>query len=262
MSDREGTAVDGRTRMGIRVARYCLAAGIALCAASPVWAASHHPGQAQSHAVRRADAKSPVQGPLATAYGQVVASGPDAFVLALSSGAWLALNVVPGTSLAGPAGLGGPAGPATIPQGDWVWAQYGRDGTGQGPAYAAAVVRFSPQPFAVGKTVRLSGSITGLSPGGFTLEARGHIYLVAVSPQTVVHLGGVLSALTFIQSGDHVTVQGYLAGATIVATAVQYTPGAHGPAGHGHAPQAPQSGGGHKKHHGDRSKKSKRGQDH
>lgn len=241
---------------GRKAIRYSLAAAIAVCAAaSPVFAASHRGQAARTQSVRRTDARDPVQGPVATAYGQVVASGPNAFVLALSSGAWLAVNLAPGTSVSGPGGLGGPSGPGVIPQGDWVWVQYGPTSAGRDAAYAAAVVRYSSQPFAVGRTVHLSGTITGLNPGGFTLEARGHLYLVAVSTQTVVRLGGILSALTFIQSNDHVTVQGYLTGATIVATSVQYTVGAGGHARPGKPPVGP---GGHKNGQGHKVKKAKR----
>lgn len=216
--------VAGRTAVRGRAARYGMVVALALVSASPVLAAP----RAHGHVVRRASASPVVRGSLTTAYGQVVASGPHAFVLELASGAWLAVNVLAGTSISGPGSLAPPAagpGPAAIPPGNWVWVQYGHATAGPNATYAAAVIRYSPQPFAVGHAVRVSGSIVGVGPGGFTLTANGHVYTVAVSVQTVVELGGILSALTFVQSGDRVTVQGYLAGSTIVATQVHYAAG-------------------------------------
>jgi len=179
-------------------------------------------------------------GILATAYGQVVASNATAFVLQLADGSWLALNLTAGTAVSGPGGLAGGGAPVAIPPGDWVWVQYALGPGGAGSPYIATVVRYAPTPFAVGPEVRLAGTVVAVGIAGFTLQARGRLYLVAVSPQTLVRLGRVLSALTFIQAGDTVVVQGRLSGSTLVATVVQYAVPGRGRGNGG--PQAPQPG--------------------
>lgn len=198
------------------------------------------------------DDKRPA-GLVATAYGQVVASSATAFVIQLADGTWLALNLTPSTAVSGPAGLAGGGTPLAIPPGDWVWVQYGLGAGGIGSPYVATVVRYAPTPFAVGPEVRLAGTVVAVGTSGFTLDARGRLYLVAVSPQTLVRLGRVLSALTFIQAGDTVVVQGRVSGSTLVATLVQYAVPGRGRGSGG--PQGPHPGRGN-------GNKGDRGQGH
>jgi hypothetical protein len=94
---------EGLSAAGRLIATGLLCGGaLFLSAGVPASAASS--AHVATHAVRRDPPAPKMHHPFAAAYGQVVASSPTAFVLQLSNGAWLAVNVVAGTSVSGPGG--------------------------------------------------------------------------------------------------------------------------------------------------------------
>lgn len=156
-------------------------------------------------------------------YGQVVAVGPQALVLALGNGNWVAVNLAATTVLTSQAPGVGP-----IADGDWALVAYAVQRQSlhglQAMWLVARSVTYAPTPFVAGvQNTHIAGTVTALyAGGGFAVATGSGIWVVAVTPATQVRLGATPASLAFLQVGDTVQVWGTAIGHQIVATRVVY----------------------------------------
>jgi hypothetical protein len=185
-------------------------------------------------------------------YGQVVAVGPQAFVLALGNGSWVAVNLVATTVVTAQA-----PGVGAIADGDWALVTYTVQRQSlhglQAMWLVARSVTYAPTPFVAGvQNAHIAGTVTALyAGGGFAVATASGTWLVAVTPGTLVRLGGTPASLAFLQVGDAVQVWGTAIGHQIVAARVVYhlkggggSGGERGRGGGGSGGDRGQSGGG------------------